>query len=107
MRGDMSVSLDMSLLNAMLDKIAEVANDIILDVPDWVDHLSDMEKVFFMAVFIALLFFLILVKAANRKHTPKKGRSFVSSIVLVMLFSFGAGWMLDSRFALHHMLNFG
>ena len=34
-------------------------------------------------------------------------RSFMSSIILVMLFSFGAGWMLDSRFALHHMLNFG
>ena len=102
----MSVSLDMSLLNAVLDKIAEVANDIILDVTDWVDHLSDMEKVFFMAVFIALLFFLILVKAANRKHAPKQGRSFMSSIILVMLFSFGAGWMIDSRFDVQDVINF-
>ena len=65
-----------------------------------------MEKVFFMAVFIALLFFLILVKAANRKHAPKQGRSFMSSIILVMLFSFGAGWMLDSRYDMQHVLNF-
>lgn len=101
----MNVSLDMSLLNAILDKVAEVANQALEEVTVWVDGLEDMEKVFFMVMFILLLFMLILVKAARRKAEPRRGRSFLSSIVLVMLFSFGAGWMLDSRFDMQSMLH--
>ena len=65
-----------------------------------------MEKLFFMVVFILILFMLILVRAGRRKADPARGRSFVSSIVLVMLFSFGAGWMIDSRFDVQDVINF-
>ena len=56
--------------------------------------------------FILILFMLILVRAGRRKADPARGRSFVSSIVLVMLFSFGAGWMIDSRFDVQDVMNF-
>ena len=72
----------------------------------WVHRLDDMEKLFFMIVFILILFMLILVRAGRRKVSPAPGRSFVSSVVLVMLFSFAAGWMMDSRFEMQEVLNF-
>ncbi|MEQ3651319.1 hypothetical protein [Hyphomonas sp.] len=102
----MSNSSNMDLLNRVLDKIAEVANEAYYDFSRWVHRLDDMEKLFFMIVFILILFMLILVRAGRRKVSPAPGRSFVSSVVLVMLFSFAAGWMMDSRFEMQEVLNF-
>ncbi|HBJ39366.1 MULTISPECIES: hypothetical protein [unclassified Hyphomonas] len=102
----MSISSSRDLLNRVLDKVAEVANEAYLEFSRWVDRLDDMEKLFFMVVFILILFMLILVRAGRRKADPARGRSFVSSIVLVMLFSFGAGWMIDSRFDVQDVMNF-
>lgn len=104
--GAMSNSSSMDLFNRVLDKIAEVANEAYYDFSRWVHRLDDMEKLFFMIVFILILFMLILVRAGRRKVNPAPGRSFVSSVVLVMLFSFGAGWMMDSRFEMQDVLNF-
>ena len=66
----------MDLLNRVLDKVAEVANEAYLEFSRWVDRLDDMEKLFFMVVFI------------------------------LILFSFGAGWMIDSRFDVQDVMNF-
>jgi MFS superfamily sulfate permease-like transporter len=102
----MNNSTDTGLLNAVLEKLTEVANDAWRDFSIWVQRLDDTEKLFFMVVFILLLLMLILMRARRRASDPTPGRSFVSSILLVMVFSFGAGWMLDSRYDMQHVLNF-
>jgi hypothetical protein len=102
----MSIAASMDLLSRVMDVVAEVANEAYADFMLWVDRLDDMEKLFFMVIFILILFMLILVRARRRKVQPAKGRSFLSSVVLVMLFSFGAGWMIDSRFEMQDVLNF-
>lgn len=63
----------MDLLNRVLDKVAEVANEAYLEFSRWVDRLDDMEKLFFMVVFILILFMLILVRAGRRKADPARG----------------------------------
>ncbi|MDX1293247.1 MAG: hypothetical protein R3265_10570 [Hyphomonas sp.] len=101
----MSISLDLDFLEEVLEKIADVANAVYYDFSVWVHRLNDTERLFLMIMFILILFMLILVRSRRRKVEPSRGRSFVSSVMLVMLFSFGAGWMIDSRFDMQSILN--
>ena len=80
-----------------MTEISYAARDVMHDVRIWVARLDDTEKMFFIIIFILLLFMLILVKSAKRPKDPSKGRSFLGSVVLIMVFAFGAGWMLDAR----------
>ena len=93
-----------SVLNRFLDEVANTLNMAYRDISLWLARLDDMEKVFLLSGFILILFMLILVKAAKRSADPSKRRSFFSSLVLVMVFAFGAGWILDSRLDLSHYL---
>ncbi|WP_158533981.1 hypothetical protein [Hyphomonas pacifica] len=93
-----------SVLNRFLDEVAHTLNVAYRETSLWLARLDDMEKVFLLSGFILILFMLIIVKAAKRPHNPGKGRSFFTSLVLVMVFAFGAGWILDSRLDLSHYL---
>lgn len=70
----------------------------------WVSRLSDVEQLFFLGMFILLLFMLILSTAGNRTKKPGNGRQFFGSVVMVMVFAFGAGWMIDSRIELPEIM---
>ena len=68
------------------------------DAQVWLALLSDFERLLLIALFILLLMVLILLNSNHRASDPSRGRSFLSSLLLIMVFSFGAGWILDSRF---------
>lgn len=86
-----------SMTDRVLDELARALNAAYRDISVWVSRLDDIEKLFFICGFILLLFMLILVKAASRPKVPSRRRSFFTSLVLVMVFAFGAGWIIDSR----------
>lgn len=80
------------------------AEDLWGDFVFWVSRLSDTEQLALIAIFILVLFVLILVNAANREKQPGNGRLFFMSVLMVGVFAFGVGWMLDTRFGVFNMI---
>lgn len=74
------------------------------DLMEWVNRLSDVERLIGLGLFIGVLFMLVLVQSARRKRDPGKARSFVGSFVLVVTFSFLVGLLIDSEFDPRHFL---
>lgn len=100
----MSVSSQSSPLSRAIDELSDYAKDAYHDFTVWVARLDDTEKMFFAGTFILILFMLILVNAAKRPREPGNGRSFFGAVMLVIVFSFGVGWVLDSRLDLSNVL---
>lgn len=94
----MNVSSGKPTLDRIASEFARSTRDVLRDIEIWVARLDDVEKMFFIVMFIFLLFMLILVRSASRPRDPSSPRSFVSSLLLVIVFSFSAGWIIDSRF---------
>ena len=68
------------------------------DLVHWFGRLSDVERLVGLCAFILVLFMLVLVKAKTRTSRPGRTRSFAGSFVLVVVFSFVAGLLIDSKF---------
>ena len=74
------------------------------DLVFWVARLSDTEQLVLIATFILILFALILVNAGNRDEHPGNGRLFFMSVLMVGVFAFGVGWILDTRYNVFALL---
>lgn len=64
-------------------------------VMHWLTQRSDGEKLVIACIFILLLL-LLIVRMSMRKESAGAGRNFGGSVMMVMIFAFGLGWMLDS-----------
>ena len=62
----------------------------------WFSRRSDGEQLVIACFFILLLLLLIIRMSMGGKEAGSTGRQFGGSVVLVMIFAFGIGWMLDS-----------
>jgi len=62
----------------------------------WFASRSDGEQVVIACVFILLLLMLIIRMSMRGKDPGGTSRQFGSSILMVTVFAFGLGWMLDS-----------
>ena len=85
-------------------EFVDMVRDLVADALQWFGRLSDIERLVGLCAFILVLFVLVLVKATTRTSRPGKTRSFVSSFVLVVTFSFLAGLLIDSEFDLRRYL---
>ena len=61
----------------------------------WLTQRSDGEQLVIACIFILLLL-LLIVRMSMRKESAGAGRNFGGSVVMVMIFAFGVGWMLDN-----------
>ncbi|MEM5515977.1 hypothetical protein WNY37_03380 [Henriciella sp. AS95] len=61
----------------------------------WLMQRSDAEQLVIACIFILLLLWL-MIRMSMRKKDGGTGRNFGGSVVLIMVFAFGLGWMLDS-----------
>ena len=62
----------------------------------WFQRRSDGEQLVIACVFILLLLMLIIRMSMRGKDPGSSGRQFGGSLLMVMIFAFGLGWMLDS-----------
>ena len=62
----------------------------------WFARRSDGEQLVIACVFILLLLLLIIKMSMRGKDAGSTGRQFGGSVLLVVIFAFGLGWMLDS-----------
>ncbi|HPF23116.1 MAG TPA: hypothetical protein PK417_06545 [Hyphomonas sp.] len=85
-------------------EFGDMVRDLVTGTLHWFGRLSDVERLVGLCAFILVLFMLVLVKATTRTHQPGKARSFVGSFVLVVVFSFLAGLLIDSEFDPRHFL---
>ncbi len=76
----------------------DLVRDLVGDLMQWFSRLSDLERLVGVAAFILILFLLVIVKAGARDKKPASGRSFLSSLVLVVTFCFVMGLLLDTPF---------
>jgi hypothetical protein len=94
----MSKTASNTIYDEAQEKLAALAHDFMRDMTRWFGQLSDLERLLGLCVFILVLFVLVVVKAGRREHAPGKARSFVSSFVLVVTFSFVVGLLLDTSY---------
>ena len=85
-----------SVYKPIWDRFVLEANNAYDELIYWVQRLSDGEKIVGMILFALLLLLLIVSKSGRRNHQASDGRQFSGAFLLVVLFSFGAGWMLES-----------
>ena len=83
----------------------DMVRDLVVDVTHWFSRLSDLERLVGLGAFILMLFLLVVVKAGTREHKPAKSRNFVSSLVLVVTFSFFVGMLLETPFDPRNFVN--
>ena len=100
----MSQYASQSIYSAAGRRLLEAVEDAFGDLTDWVVGLTDIQRLVGLCAFILVLFTLLLVQATTRTRRPGKTRSFLGSFVLVVVFSFLAGLLIDSRFDLHALL---
>lgn len=62
----------------------------------WFQRRSDGEQLVIACVFILLLLMLIIRMSMQGKDPGSSGRQFGGSVLMVMMFAFGLGWMLDT-----------
>lgn len=62
----------------------------------WLGRRSDGELLIISCVFILVLLLLIIRMSMRGKDPGGKSRQFGGSVLLVMIFAFGLGWMLDT-----------
>ena len=62
----------------------------------WLSRRSDAEQLVIACVFILILLLLIIRMSMRGKDPGSPGRQLGGSVVLVMIFAFGIGWMLDA-----------
>ncbi|GGB74384.1 hypothetical protein [Henriciella pelagia] len=61
----------------------------------WLMQRNDAEQLIIACVFILLLLWL-MIRRSMRNKDGSTSRNFGGSVVLIMIFAFGLGWMLDS-----------
>lgn len=62
----------------------------------WFQRRSDGEQIILTCLFILLLLFLIVQMSRRGKDPGSTGRQFGGSVLLVMVFAFGLGLMIDT-----------
>ncbi|WP_300378044.1 hypothetical protein [Henriciella sp.] len=62
----------------------------------WFQRRSDGEQIILVCLFILLLLFLIVNMSRRGKDPGSTGRQFGGSVVLVMVFAFALGLMIDT-----------
>lgn len=91
-------STDIGPYDALLDRVMIELRHLQDNFMYWVQHLSDSEKLVGMCMFVFVLM-LLMVNRSRREDERKpigSGRQFSTALLLVVVFAFGAGWMLDS-----------
>jgi hypothetical protein len=80
------------------DKFSLEAGRFAGDVELFLARLGDAEKLLGLTAFILVLMFLVVRRPTNQKESGSMGRQFALALVIVVIFSFGVGWMFDGRF---------
>lgn len=93
-----STATSASALRRAFDKLFLEGERLVHDIDVWISRLNDGEKVLGLCLFILLLFFLILRKPNSHKNSGGAGRQFAFALVIVIIASFGAGWLFEGRF---------
>ncbi|MEZ5997998.1 MAG: hypothetical protein R3B98_04830 [Hyphomonas sp.] len=94
----MSTSSGGSFYEHTWDEFLVVARDFVDDTTDWMNGLSDTERLMGLCIFILLLFLLTIVNSSKREREPGKARSFTGAFLLIVMFSFVAGLLIDSPY---------
>ncbi|WP_084399188.1 hypothetical protein [Henriciella aquimarina] len=86
----------MSALGTLYHRLEDEALHYWGEILHWLSRRSDAEQLVIACVFILLLLGLIIRMSMRGKDPGSTGRQFGGSIVLVMIFAFGIGWMIDA-----------
>lgn len=78
------------------DRFVLEANNAYEELIFWIQRLSDGEKIVGMILFVLILLLLIITRSGRRQRDVSRGRQFSGAFLLVVFFSFGAGWILES-----------
>ncbi|MCA8897350.1 MAG: hypothetical protein R3C00_01075 [Hyphomonas sp.] len=79
------------------DEFLDMMRDFVDDTMYWLSGLSDVERLIGLCIFILLLFLLVLANGSSRTREPGRTRSFAGAFTLVVVFSFVAGLLIDSK----------
>lgn len=85
-----------SIYKAIWDRFVLETQDVYDSLMLWIQRMSDGEKIAGMILFALILMLLIVSKSGKRKKRVSHGRQFSGAFLLVVFFSFGAGWILES-----------
>lgn len=92
----MVVAAQKSAFDVIYERIVHEARLLYHDVVHWLQQRSDGEQIVIACTFILLLLWLIVRMSMRKENDAGTGRNFGGSVLLVMIFAFGLGWMLDS-----------
>ena len=65
------------------------------DFSVWLSRLSEAEQLLGLCLFILVLFFLVVRRPNEQKQSGAMGRQFAMALLIVTIFGFGIGWLID------------
>lgn len=78
------------------ERLKEVLVGLLNGTIVWLQDRSDGEQLI-MATFFILLLMTLIVRMSMRREDGV-ARNFIGALCMVVVFAFGLGWMIDSRF---------
>lgn len=91
-----AMSIDTGPFEVLWGRLLLETDNVKGDFMYWVQHLSDSEKLVGISLFVFVLLLLIVNRARRDRKPVGQGRQFSGALLLVVLFAFGAGWIMDS-----------
>lgn len=88
--------LDFGPYETLLERLLDEAQKAKTEFMYWVQHLSYEERLLGICLFVFVLMMLMFNYSRRDRDPGSQKRQFSGAIVLVVLFAFGASWILDS-----------
>lgn len=85
----------MSPYEVFLDRLGREATKAQAEAMDWLAGLGATEQVLATCVFALTLLWLSFLRPQENRSAGHVGRQFVFALILIVLFGFGAGWLLS------------
>lgn len=80
-----------------LERLSRDADEVVRGFERYFDSLTNETRILFFIMFIMVLFYLIVRRPGDEKHSGSMGRQFLFAASIIIIFGLGIGWAMDAN----------